>query len=109
MNTHKTPTTNIEEETTSIEEEWIVKYRAALDAAPIERSWATRVREVLIHACSVVLSYTVKLVDKWIQWQSSMMNPTLQPQLTTTQRFRIPLRRSDRGLTKDAGAFKKAS
>jgi hypothetical protein len=102
MNTHKTPTTNVEEE-------WIVKYRAALDAAPIEQSLATRLRAVLIHACSIVLSYTVKVVDKRIHWQSSMMNPALQPELTTTQRFRIPLRRGNREMTKDAGAFKKVS
>jgi len=109
MNTHKTPTANIEEETASIEEEWIVKYRAALDAAPIERSLATRLRAALIHTCGIVRSYTVKVVDKWIHWQSSMMNPSLQPELTTTQRFRIPLRRGNRELTKDAGTFKKAS
>lgn len=102
MNTQKTPTT-------TIEEEWIVKYRAALDAAPIERSWATRVHAVLIHGCGFALSYTVKVVDKWIHWQSTMMSPALQPELTTTQRFRIPLRRSNRELTKDADAFKKAS
>jgi hypothetical protein len=102
MNTCKTPTTNIEEE-------WIVKYRAALNAAPIKRSHAARLRATWSHACSIMLSYSVKVIDKWIRWQSTVMSPTLQPELTTTQRFRIPLRRSNRELTKDAGAFKKAS
>jgi hypothetical protein len=73
MNTCKTPTTNIEEE-------WIVKYRAALNAAPIKRSHAARLRATWSHACSIMLSYSVKVIDKWIRWQSTVLNPTLQPE-----------------------------
>jgi len=102
MNIHQPPTRDMEEE-------WIVKYRAALNAAPIEQSCVERVRAALTNVCSLVVSYSATVVDKWIDWQSPITNPDVQSKLSHSARFRVPYRRSDGSPAKDESVYKKAS
>lgn len=95
--------------TRDIEEDWIVKYRAALNAAPIEQSLATRLRAALTYAWSLALAHTVTVVNKWSHWQSFLTNPTLQPKLTANERLRIPFRKSDCSPAQEGNRYKKAS
>ena len=101
MNTSRTPARDVEEE-------WIVKYRAALNAAPIAQSRATRLFATLTHACSVLHSLTVRAVDAWLRWQSSAMNPSLQPKLISSQRLQAPFLRNDY-TQKDESKYRKVS
>lgn len=86
-----------------------MKYRAALNAAPIEQSLARRLHAALSNACSVLLSHAVIIVDKLVQWQSVLINPALQPKMTGGERLRVLLRRSNQSLARDESRYKKAS
>jgi hypothetical protein len=102
MQNHQTPPRDLEEE-------WIVKYRAALNAAPIEQSLVTRLHAAFSNACSIVLSRSVTVVDRWVHWQSFLISPTPQPRLTGNERPEVSLRRSNRGAAGAEGRYKKAS
>ncbi len=47
-------------------EEWIVKYRAAMDSDPTPQTRTSRLLAVLDHASSTMVSKMAKFVDDWI-------------------------------------------
>jgi hypothetical protein len=88
-------------------EEWIAKYRAALDAALIQQSRTLRLRAALNHFSRVVASYLGQLVDEWMsaQWltASSQLNPEFPARQGPT-----PLQK-DQAFAERKGVVKKAS
>ncbi|HKH98948.1 MAG TPA: hypothetical protein VJ999_07560 [Candidatus Sulfotelmatobacter sp.] len=47
------------------DEEWIAKYRAAIDAVPIEQSRWVKLRALLDDACRVVFANVTRAINKW--------------------------------------------
>jgi hypothetical protein len=102
MSIHQTPTSNIEEA-------WIVKYRAALNAAAMQQSRAVRLRAALSQACSIVVLRIGRMIETWMYAQSFVANPTLQPKSMGSERIRVPMGKSNRSAMKGEGSYKKAS
>ena len=73
-------------------EEWIAKYRAALDATLMQQSRALRFRAALNHFYRVVASYAGKLVDEWMSAQWLTASAELNPQFPARQEL-TPLRK----------------
>jgi hypothetical protein len=51
----------------TIEEEWILKYRAAISAVPIKPPRAVRLRASIDNTCRLVVSNVGRIVRQWIQ------------------------------------------
>jgi hypothetical protein len=88
-------------------EEWIAKYRAALDATLSQQSRMLRFRAALSHFCGVVASHLGKLAGEWMseQWftASAKLNPESPAKQKTTSM------RKNQAFAERKGAVRKAS
>jgi hypothetical protein len=57
-------------EVKNIEDEWILKYRAALDEVPSEQPPATKLHTVLDRSYGRIAASAAKMVKRWIQTSS---------------------------------------
>jgi hypothetical protein len=88
-------------------EEWIAKYRAALDATPIHRSHTRRFRAALNDFFRAVAYYLGKLADEWMSAQWLTASAELNPEFPA--RRELPPLRKDQALVERKGAVRKAS
>jgi hypothetical protein len=64
----------------TFDEEWIVKYRAALNAAPIHEPRAVRFRAALDSAYSNIVSSIGRIVDVWSHEPVEKATAALEPE-----------------------------
>lgn len=97
------------EQATGIEEEWIAKYRAALQAAPIENSRFAKFRATLARACCIVVASAGRIVDTLSPTQVLRPSATRQPGVAAIRTFQTSPRKQSLALANDEGVPKRAS
>lgn len=85
MDTNEVPADNAEQQ-------WIAKYRQALDAAalPIQHSRAMNLCEAVVRAWGLAASNVGKIVEQWIHPHSLRTVATIKVDATRFQQSRTP-------------------
>ena len=93
----------------STEEEWIAKYRAALQAAPFENSRFARFRAALARARCTAVASAGRIMDTLNPTQPLRPEATVQPGVAAIRKFQTSPRKQSLALAKDEGVTKRAS